>query len=181
MRVNEAKALLAKAPFGTRPQRWMDLGCGDGVFTRALAELLPAGSSIEAWDTNAVALGSIPESHDQVVIHKRAFDLLHTEFPKNMDGIMLANVLHYVADPIPILKKISRALVPEGLLVVAEYDTDIPVATWVPYPISQKRLASLLMSAGSGAPMFLGRRASAYGGGDLYTTITRRSPTSGPK
>ncbi len=40
MRVEEAKALMAAAPFVSTAQRWVDPGCGEGTFTKALAELL---------------------------------------------------------------------------------------------------------------------------------------------
>ncbi|WP_300629445.1 malonyl-ACP O-methyltransferase BioC [Pseudomonas sp.] len=35
-------ALLARLPTGLSPQRWLDLGCGTGYFSRALDERLPA-------------------------------------------------------------------------------------------------------------------------------------------
>jgi hypothetical protein len=33
-----------------KPQKWADLGCGDGTFTEALASILPHGSQILAVD-----------------------------------------------------------------------------------------------------------------------------------
>ena len=37
-----ADALLARLPVDLRPQRWLDLGCGTGYCTRALAQQLVA-------------------------------------------------------------------------------------------------------------------------------------------
>ena len=39
-----------------KPQRWVDLGCGSGTFTKALANILPTGSHIFAVDKNRQSL-----------------------------------------------------------------------------------------------------------------------------
>ena len=41
------------------PGEWADLGAGDGAFTLALAELLPAGSMIHAIDSDPGALAEL--------------------------------------------------------------------------------------------------------------------------
>lgn len=38
--------LLARLPPGSAPQRWLDLGCGTGFFSRVLAERLPASQGV---------------------------------------------------------------------------------------------------------------------------------------
>lgn len=38
--------LLARLPAGIAPQRWLDLGCGTGYFSRVLADRLPASQGI---------------------------------------------------------------------------------------------------------------------------------------
>ena len=38
--------LLARLPASTAPQRWLDMGCGTGYFSRVLAERLPASQGI---------------------------------------------------------------------------------------------------------------------------------------
>ena len=38
--------LLSRLPQGFEPQRWLDLGCGTGYFSRALAERFPAGDGL---------------------------------------------------------------------------------------------------------------------------------------
>ncbi len=180
MLLAEAKNLIAGIPVATTPQRWLDLGCGDGLFTLALAELLPPGSAIEAWDFDPATLLSIPDHHAGVTIRKRTTDFLRTPFPVDVDGILMSNSLHYVADQQAFMKGIRDALPPHGLLLIAEYDTDIPVPTWVPYPISQRRLATLLTRHGFSAPTSIGRRPSSYGRGDLYTAFAERSASSNP-
>lgn len=178
MHVSEARALIAGVPRVHHPQHWMDLGCGDGVFTRALAALLPKGSSIEAWDENPSALKGIPKELNGVRIATRTTDFLSTPLPQHLDGILIANALHYVSDQRAFLIEVRQALASQGLVVVAEYDTDRPVPTWVPHPISQRRLGELLVSIGFQAPTALGRRTSVYGSGDLYTVFAQGSASS---
>ena len=50
MNTVEAKNMLQAASFGPSPKLWLDLGCGSGVFTLALAELLPSGSQVIGID-----------------------------------------------------------------------------------------------------------------------------------
>ena len=57
------------------PTSWADLGCGDGTFTLALAELLADGSVIHAVDLDASALSAIPSRVEQVLRDLRERDL----------------------------------------------------------------------------------------------------------
>ena len=41
-----ADTLLAQLPADLRPQRWLDLGCGTGYCTRALAQRYGAGQGL---------------------------------------------------------------------------------------------------------------------------------------
>lgn len=178
MLVEEARALIARAPFAAAHQHWLDLGCGDGTFTRALAELLPEGSRIGAWDSDASALRALPKSHAGIAIVPRVVDFTRAELPEGLDGVLVANALHYVDRPENVVRSIASVLRTDGLLIVAEYDIDVAVPHWVPYPITAKRMAGLLARNGSTAMSELGRRASIYGRGDLYTAFARRVASS---
>ena len=173
------------------PVRWADLGCGDGTFTLALAALLPPGSTIEAIDlrpgiarqTTAGGVMIIPRSADFV-----ADDLGLT----GLDGILMANSLHYVRDKPALLQKL-RACYREGAsasggpdpaatpsiattamgkaLLLVEYDTDRPTPHWVPYPLSLAAATKLLPEAGWPHIQKLGSRPSAFGRSDLYAAL----------
>src|SRR5690606_15919749 len=79
---------------------WADLGAGSGTFTRALATLLGPRGTVHAVDHDA-APTSAPTSQDagtaaRVVSHRADFTR-ELALP-TLDGLLLANSLHYVRD-----------------------------------------------------------------------------------
>ena len=127
---------------------WADLGCGNGLFAFALASLLAPGSTIYAVDKNVVRLDpSLPIK--DVEIKTLKLDFVSAELPlKRLDGILMANSLHYVQDKLALIQKLSDCLQPNGRFLIVEYDTDTPVTHWVPYPVSFHSLQSLFADAG---------------------------------
>src|SRR6478735_8877109 len=93
------------------PQLWLDLGCGTGLFTLALADNLPAASKIIAIDKDKKALSKIPATVNDVVIQTMAADFVYDALDvKEVDGILLANALHYVKDKETLLKKLISSM-----------------------------------------------------------------------
>ena len=118
------------------PQRWADLGAGDGLFTQTLAALLPPNSNVIAIDKSPNVLARIPTRMGGSTIEKRSADFTHTGIiPDIVDGILMANALHYVQDQDAFLTTLLEKLNVTGRIIIVEYDTDTPNA-WVPYPIS---------------------------------------------
>jgi ubiquinone/menaquinone biosynthesis C-methylase UbiE len=163
------------------PSRWADLGCGSGTFTLALAELLPSGSTIEAIDLRpGIAAQTTPNG---VTIQSRTADFTTARLGlTNLDGILMANSLHYVRDKPALLQKLRsyyRADAPPsntstltgGALLLVEYDTDQPTPHWVPYPLSFASAAKLLPTAGWPNIQKLGSRPSAFGRSQLYAAL----------
>ncbi len=148
------------------PQVWADLGCGDGTFTVALASLLPAGSTVHAIDTDTRALSRVPSRHGAVTIITHTGDF--TDLPwafGEVDGVLMANSLHYVEDQATFLRDVHHELRRQRILLV-EYDTTRGNA-WVPYPISQSSAVELFRSVGYSATM-LGRKRSMFRRSDIY-------------
>ncbi len=58
-----------------------------------------------------------------------------------------------------------------GPILLIEYDIDIPVARWVPYPLSFKKAAQLLQTAGWPHVQKLGTHPSAFGRSELYAAL----------
>ncbi|MEJ2216919.1 MAG: methyltransferase domain-containing protein [Gemmatimonadota bacterium] len=154
------------------PATWADLGCGRGTFTLALVTLLAPGSRVLAIDRDARALRALARSTSRGgqgvdVVTARA-DLRHLgRVPQLRDGVLggalLANVLHFLADPAVVLAHVAGLLAPDGRILVVEYD-DRPASPWVPHPLPLSRLGTAAEAAGLRQPTEIGRRPSAYRG-----------------
>ncbi|MFN8348581.1 MAG: class I SAM-dependent methyltransferase [Spirosomataceae bacterium] len=148
-------------------QKWADLGCGSGLFTFALAHRLPPESVIFAVDKSPVVLDNLPNPN-RVFIQKTQSDFINDPLDfRDLDGILMANSLHFVNDKIPFLSKLQRCLKPQGHLLLIEYNTDVP-NRWVPYPTSYSSLKKLLESTGFTSVTKLGERPSLYRKGGIY-------------
>lgn len=147
---------------GSLPARWADLGAGSGLFTKALAGLLCKGSEIYAVDKKpAFVFSDFPQN---IRLNPLALDFVREELPFNgLDGILMANSFHYVKEKLTFIRKLKQALKKTGILIVVEYDTNIPVGNWVPYPVDFLNLKTLLSKAGFESVEKLGEYPSVYG------------------
>jgi SAM-dependent methyltransferase len=118
---------------------WADLGSGGGAFTLALADLLGPGGRIVSVDRDAGALRSQAQAlrlrFPGVTVDQRVADFSRPLGLAGLDGIVMANSLHFVRDKAPVLALVRGYLREGGRLVLVEYDTDHG-NPWVPYPIS---------------------------------------------
>lgn len=169
MNTRDATALLADA-VPRRDGTWADFGAGDGTFTRALRELIGPGGTIYAVDRDASAVAALERWSSQEapnVIPVRADFTLAFELPglhdRHLDGMLLANSLHFVRDADAVLARLAGMLRPGGRAIVVEYDRR-RASPWVPFPISPARLAELAAAAGLGEPALVATRRSRYGG-----------------
>ena len=153
------------------PTTWADLGCGDGTFTRALAALLAAGSTIHAIDRDGSALGNIPPAHNGVRITTHLGDFINQRWPyADLDGILMANSLHYVDDQPAFIRACEARMTSRGRFLIVEYDTNA-ASRWVPYPVSQTRLTALFAPAGYSSIRLLRSRPSLYRRASLYAAV----------
>jgi trans-aconitate methyltransferase len=173
MRHRDAVAMLAGARVPPWPSTWADLGAGNGTFTLALAELLPQGSLIHATDVDAGALARIPPS-PHVRIEKHVGDFT-TEWPfdRVLDGILMANSLHFVSEQSAFLVRCAARLSPSASFLVVEYDTDVS-NPWVPYPASFGSLSRRFASVGFERVERLSSRRSRYQRASLYSAVAWR-------
>ena len=170
MEQHEAIALIGPGvprPGGT----WADLGAGTGVFTRALAALVGPAGTVYAVDRDAPAIRDLGRSNHDTA--SAAIRTIQGDFTRPLDlppldGVLLANALHYVpyAEQARVVRDVAGKLLPGGTIIVVEYDRRGP-NRWVPYPISFAALAAIARDAGLAAPVRLGSQPSQYGG-DLY-------------
>ncbi len=130
---------------------WADLGSGEGAFTLALADLLGPGGSIVSVDRDARALGvqqrALHDAFPDVSVTPLVADFtLPLELPP-LDGIVMANSLHFERDKAAVLGLVRGYLRPGGRLVLVEYDSDRG-NQWVPFPLSFRSWAALAAEAG---------------------------------
>lgn len=156
---------LAKAG----PSQWADLGCGNGTFTYALSHLLQPGSSIYAADKSRPVLEPLSNG---VHIKPLQLDFVKEALPfGQLDGILMANALHYVSDKTAFIRKAKKSLLPGAAFLIVEYDTDTAVPVWVPYPASYHSLKQLFESEGYTHIKKLRERPSVYGRANLYAAL----------
>jgi SAM-dependent methyltransferase len=155
---------------------WADLGSGGGAFTLALADLLGSGGRIVSVDRDAGALRSQADAlrlrFPDVTLDQRVADFGRPVGLADLDGIVMANSLHFVRDKRPVLELVRGYLRPGGHLVLVEYDADYG-NPWVPHPISWARLPALLESAGFRDPRRLVSVPSRFLG-SIYSAVSTR-------
>ncbi len=171
MNLEEAIKLLSY--WSNKKEMWADLGCGSGTFTSALAHQLEGGGVIYAVDQNKNALNKIPDDYNDVQILKHQTDFTEIDLPNNLDGILMANSLHYVKDKYSFINNIKNYLKASGIIIIIEYDTD-KSNHWVPFPISFQSLKSLFESCGFTWIKKLNEHPSIYRRANMYSAIIKK-------
>src|SRR5262249_51156227 len=172
MRLRDAVDMLADSGVtALGPTRWADLCRGTGTFTLALASLLAEGSTIHAMDRDASALRRIPSAHNHVRITTHRGDFTSHAWPfTNLDGILMANSLHYVSEQEKFISSCApRMIVPRRFLIV-EYDTT-EANRWIPHPVGRARVKDLFAAAGYSSLRLLRSRPSMFRRATLYAAL----------
>lgn len=142
--------LLGDGVLGAGPA-WADLGSGEGAFTLALADLLGPGGVIHSVDRDARALEvqvrRLQEAYPEVKATTLVADFTRPLPLPPLDGIVMANSLHFERDQLAVLRLVRAYLRPGGHLVVVEYDAD-EGNQWVPFPFSFRSWTTLAADAG---------------------------------
>ena len=130
---------------------WADLGAGTGAFTLALADLIGPHGLIHAIDRDRGSLAelrsafvsSVPQAQLQV----RNADFTRRLDLSGLDGVVMANSLHFVEDKAAVLALVRGYLKHRGRLLLVEYDSDRG-NTWVPHPMSFETWRDVATDAG---------------------------------
>lgn len=173
MKIAEAIAFIEPGFKNEFPNhRWADLGCGSGTFTKALASLLGNSSKIYAVDKESQRIKSDEASMATIEFVK--LDFIRDTLPfSDVDGILMANALHYVKDKPAFIEKLRNLLTADGQLVIVEYDTEIR-NPWIPYPISFDNLTKTFPSYGFRRIQKIGERSSIYRADKMYACLIDR-------
>lgn len=158
-------------------EAWADLGCGDGTFARILAGILGSTGSLLLVDKDAAALERLRRvfrgngaSQPELTFRNQQVSELGP-LP-SLDGVLLANVLHYVPGPSDVLSTVSKALKPGGRILLVEYDRSDP-NTWVPHPIPTAALPEIARQAGI-RPFEIRARVPSDYGRVIYAAVSTR-------
>jgi ubiquinone/menaquinone biosynthesis C-methylase UbiE len=143
--------LLLRGGVDSKGGKWADLGSGEGAFTAALADLLGPGAHITAVDRDG---GSLRRMRDEMGKRFPAIglEIVVADFTRPLeltalDGVVMANSLHFLRSKGPVLESVRGMLRPGGALVVVEYGADRG-NPWVPHPFSFPTWEKLAAEAG---------------------------------
>ena len=145
---------------------WADLGAGSGAFTLALRELSGPTTSIYAVDKDRASLNQLGESYRGRFNDVKNLYLVSGDFAKllqlpALDGIVMANSLHFFKNKEKILRDACSYLKPNGILLIVEYNVDSG-NYWVPYPFSFETYCKLTPQAGFSQPRLLAKAPSSF-------------------
>ena len=157
-----------------RPGEWADLGSGGGAFTLALAELLGTVGGIHSVDRDARVL----ERQRRVMAERfpaTRVSYLTADFGRPLDlppldGVLMANSLHFARRKQAVLELVRGYLKPGGRLLLVEYDSDRG-NPWVPHPLSYLSWERLAAETGFQQTRLLKRVPSSVLGA-IYSALS---------
>jgi ubiquinone/menaquinone biosynthesis C-methylase UbiE len=153
---------------------WADLGSGTGAFTLALADLLGPSASIYSVDRDKSALKeqerAMRTRFPTVTVHYINADFTCRLDLPPLDGIIMANSLHFVREKNAVVQLIRSYLRPGGRLILVEYNADRG-NMWVPYPLSYSTWESLAGRTGFASTRLLATRPSRFLG-EMYSALS---------
>jgi ubiquinone/menaquinone biosynthesis C-methylase UbiE len=130
---------------------WADLGAGTGAFTLALADLIGPHGVIHAIDRDRASLAELRSSFvsavPQAELRIQSADFTRRLDLSGLDGVVMANSLHFVDDKAAVLGLVRGYLKRGGRLLLVEYDSDRG-NPWVPHPLSFETWRDVAAEAG---------------------------------
>jgi ubiquinone/menaquinone biosynthesis C-methylase UbiE len=159
----------------TRGGTWADLGAGTCAFTLALAELVGPGGEVIALDRDRGALRDLERAvrPGGATVGTLAGDFTKPLDLPALDGIVMANSLHFVEDKSRVLALVHSMLKPSGRLVLVEYDAD-KGNHWVPYPLSFDTWRALADASGFASTRKLATVPSRFLG-RIFSAVSLRA------
>lgn len=157
---------------------YADFGAGNGAFTLALRELVGPDATIHAVDNQRASLRELESNHLARFNTTRNLILLKDDFSLDLslpplNGILMANSLHFFKDKERILRHVRGYLKPNAALLIVEYNVDVG-NMWVPYPISFNVCRVLVKRTGFTEPKLLAKVPSSFLN-EFYSAVAYRS------
>jgi ubiquinone/menaquinone biosynthesis C-methylase UbiE len=155
---------------------WADLGSGTGAFTLALADLIGPTGHIYSVDKDRDALRqqerAMRSRFPETMVSYLVADISQRLDLPPLDGIVMANSLHFLRDKHTVLQLVRSYLRPNGRLLLVEYNTDRG-NWWVPYPLSYTTWEKLARENGFTGTQLLVTRSSRVLN-EMYSALSIR-------
>lgn len=168
MTQEEAQQLI-KPALSTTTGNWADIGAGTGKFTLALHDLLTEGV-VYAVDKNPHMLWNL-RTPGPVSIEVVEADFTRPFELPPLDGVVMANALHYTQEPAEAVKHVTANLKPGGAFILIEYETRKPRPPWVPYPLPFSMFREIALECWLTEPRKLAEQPSRYGHDHIYAAL----------
>ena len=116
----KSNAAVAAELLGNSPGRALDVGCGNGKFTRVLARICGDVTGIDVKERRIEdARKAAPEAAGKIDYRVASGEDL--PFPdSHFDVVVFSNSLHHIPNPGLALREALRVLVPDGLIYIME-------------------------------------------------------------
>jgi ubiquinone/menaquinone biosynthesis C-methylase UbiE len=160
---------------------WADFGSGTGAFTLALAECIGPTGHIYSIDKESRSLrqqeqvmhGRFPQNQITTITadYTRPLDL------PSLDGLVIANALHFQRRKDGIVQQLHNYLRPGGRLILVEYNVDRG-NLWVPHPLSYQTWESVASRTGFVQTHLLAARPSRFLH-EIYAAVSIKPESGG--
>jgi ubiquinone/menaquinone biosynthesis C-methylase UbiE len=149
---------------------WADFGAGSGAFTLALGDLLGPQADIYAIDKDRSRLdelgGAFQARFGASWRVDQKLHRIHADFTRPLDlppldGVLMANSLHFFREKESVLRHVRTFLKEGGALLLVEYDVDTG-NPWVPHPLSFESFRTLAPRAQFTTPRLLSTIPSRF-------------------
>lgn len=163
---------------GVTPPRgtWADFGSGRGAFTLALADVLGKAGEIHSIDRDRGKLETqkrrMAQRFPEVKVHYLVADYREPLELPALEGIVIANALHFQEEKGPVLALLHQYLRPSGTLILIEYNADHG-NHWVPHPLSFPSWKKLAAKYGFQDTQLLETKPSSFLG-EIYAAASKK-------
>lgn len=144
---------------------WADFGSGSGAFTLALAELIGSHATLYSIDQKATALRrqqtAVQANFPKLQVHYLTANFSQPLDLPPLDGVVMANALHFERHKDTVLQHLFNYLQPHGRFILVEYNVD-QGNLWVPHPLSFTTWQQLARKHGFVQTRLLATRPSSF-------------------